>query len=72
MASITNQKFTATQYALLTSLMGIPRVVVSAGSGFMAKAMGWEGYFIFCTLIALPGLLMLLRIRRSQTPRTAA
>ena len=72
MASITNQKFTATQYALLTSLMGIPRVVVSAGSGFMAKAMGWEGYFIFCTLIALPGLLMLLRIRRSQTPRPAA
>jgi len=72
MASITNQKFTATQYALLTSLMGVPRVVVSAGSGFMAKAMGWEGYFIFCTLIALPGLLMLLRIRRSQTPRTAA
>jgi PAT family beta-lactamase induction signal transducer AmpG len=72
MASITNQKFTATQYALLTSLMGIPRVVVSAGSGFMAKAMGWEGYFIFCTLIALPGLLMLLRIRPSQTPRTTA
>jgi PAT family beta-lactamase induction signal transducer AmpG len=72
MASITNQKFTATQYALLTSLMGIPRVVVSAGSGFMAKAMGWEGYFIFCTLIALPGLLMLLRIRRSLTPRPAA
>jgi len=72
MASITNQKFTATQYALLTSLMGVPRVVVSAGSGFMAKAMGWEGYFIFCTLIALPGLLMLLRIRRSQTPRKAA
>ena len=72
MASITNQKFTATQYALLTSLMGIPRVVVSAGSGFMAKAMGWEGYFIFCTLIALPGLLMLLRIRRSQTPRNTA
>ena len=68
MASITNQKFTATQYALLTSLMGVPRVVASAGSGFMAKAMGWEGYFIFCTLIAVPGLLMLLRIRHSQAP----
>ncbi len=70
MASITNQKFTATQYALLTSLMGVPRVVASAGSGFMAKTMGWEGYFIFCTLIAIPGLLMLLRIRRSQAPGT--
>jgi len=70
MASITNQKFTATQYALLTSLMGIPRVVASAGTGFMAKYMGWTSFFIFCTLIAVPGLLMLLRIRHSETPKT--
>ena len=68
MASITNKKFTATQYALLTSLMGIPRVVASAGTGFMAKHMGWTSFFIFCTLIAIPGLLLLLRIRPGQTP----
>jgi MFS transporter, PAT family, beta-lactamase induction signal transducer AmpG len=70
MASITNQKFTATQYALLTSLMGIPRVVASAGTGFMAKTMGWTSFFIFCTLIALPGLLMLLRIHHREAPDT--
>jgi PAT family beta-lactamase induction signal transducer AmpG len=59
MASITNKKFTATQYALLSSLMGIPRVLISAPTGFMAKEMGWEPFFIFCTVIAIPGLLML-------------
>ncbi len=61
MASITNKKFTATQYALLTSLMGVPRVLASAPTGFLAKHIGWEMFFIFCTLIAIPGLLLLLK-----------
>jgi PAT family beta-lactamase induction signal transducer AmpG len=61
MASITNKKFTATQYALLTSLMGIPRVVASSGTGFLAEALGWTGFFVFCTLIAAPGMLLLLK-----------
>ena len=61
MASITNKKFTATQYALLTSLMGVPRVVASAGTGYLAENMGWTGFFIFCTLIAIPGMLLLLK-----------
>jgi PAT family beta-lactamase induction signal transducer AmpG len=61
MASITNKKFTATQYALLSSLMGVPRVLASAPTGFMAKHMGWESFFIFCVLIAVPGMLLLLK-----------
>jgi len=61
MASITNKKFTATQYALLTSLMGIPRVLASAPTGFLAKNIGWETFFIFCALIAIPGMLLLLK-----------
>jgi len=61
MASITNKKYTATQYALLTSLMGVPRVVASASTGFLAKNIGWEGFFVLCTLIALPGMLLLLK-----------
>jgi PAT family beta-lactamase induction signal transducer AmpG len=62
MASITDKRFTATQYALLTSLMGIPRVLASAPTGYLATQMGWSSFFILCTLIALPGLLLLLRI----------
>jgi PAT family beta-lactamase induction signal transducer AmpG len=61
MASITNKKFTATQYALLTSLMGLPRALASSVTGFMAKHIGWEGFFISCTLIAIPGMLLLFK-----------
>ncbi len=61
MASITNKKFTATQYALLTSLMGVPRVIASAPTGFMAKNMGWFAFFMACALAAVPGMLMLLK-----------
>ena len=62
MASITNKKFTATQYALLSSLMGVPRVLASAPTGFMAKQFGWIAFFLFCTAVALPGLFLLSRI----------
>ena len=61
MASITNKRFTATQYALLTSIMAFPRVLASAPTGFLAKNLGWESFFIACTLIAIPGMLLLLR-----------
>jgi MFS transporter, PAT family, beta-lactamase induction signal transducer AmpG len=61
MASLTHKKFTATQYALLSSLMGIPRVMASAPTGFFAKNMGWESFFIACTLMAAPGMLLLFK-----------
>jgi PAT family beta-lactamase induction signal transducer AmpG len=61
MASLANKRFTATQYALLTSLMGVPRVLLSSVTGFLASSMGWFWFFTFCTLIAVPGMLMLAR-----------
>jgi len=63
MASQTDKRFTATQYALLSSLMGVPRVLVAAPSGIMANALGWESFFISCAAMAVPGLLVLLRFR---------
>lgn len=69
MASITHKRFTATQYALLSSLMGVPRVMASAPSGVLAKHMGWEAFFIFCTLIAIPGLLLLLKFTPENRQR---
>ncbi|MCG6909591.1 MAG: AmpG family muropeptide MFS transporter [Deltaproteobacteria bacterium] len=62
MASITNKKFTATQYALLSSLMGIPRVLAAAPTGYMAKHFGWFAFFLLCTGLAVPGLVLLGRI----------
>ena len=72
MASITNKKFTATQYALLTSIMAFPRVLASAPTGFLAKHMGWEVFFITCALIAIPGLLLLVKIAPWHSKETAA
>ncbi len=61
MAMMTDKRFTATQYALLSSLMGIPRVFASAPTGYAVKYMGWESFFIACALMAIPGLLILLK-----------
>ncbi len=61
MATLTNKSFTATQYALLTSFMSLPTRFASAPTGYMVKAMGWTPFFVFCTLMAIPGLLLLSR-----------
>jgi PAT family beta-lactamase induction signal transducer AmpG len=70
MASITNKKFTATQYALLSSLMGVPRVLASAPTGYFAKNLGWDGFFISCVIIAVPGMLLLVKFA-PWTPKIA-
>lgn len=70
MASITHKKFTATQYALLSSLMGIPRVMASAPTGFFAKNMGWASFFIACTLIAAPGMLLVFKCAPWNSKKT--
>ncbi len=62
MASLSDKRFTATQYALLTSLMGVPRVFVAAPTGLMAEKMGWTPFFLFCAVIAIPGLLILHKV----------
>ena len=63
MATLTNRKFTATQYALLSSLMGIPRVIVNTPTGYLAQWLGWEGFFLFCMAATVPGLWLLTRFR---------
>lgn len=70
MASITNKKFTATQYALLSSLMGVPRVIASAPTGFFVKHLGWFNFFIVCVLIAIPGMLLLLKFAPWNSKKT--
>lgn len=72
MASLTNKQFTATQYALLTALMGIPRVILSSPTGWMSKVMGWEMFFVVCTLVAIPGLLLLIPVFRLERKGSAA
>jgi PAT family beta-lactamase induction signal transducer AmpG len=59
-----NTRFTATQYALLSSLMAVSRYVTGAPTGFLAAAVGWPAFFTVCALLAVPGLLLLLRYKR--------
>ncbi len=63
-ASLTDKRFTATQFALLTSFMGMPRVFAAAPTGYMVDAFGWSGFFLICTLIAIPGLMLLFWLHK--------
>lgn len=60
MSSLCNVAYTATQYALLTSLMAMSRTVLSSGAGWLADQVSWPTFFILTTVAALPGLLLLL------------
>lgn len=57
--SLCNQRFSATQYALLSSLMAVSRDILVAPAGGLAKATGWPMFFIISIVAALPGLLLL-------------
>lgn len=62
--SLCNQRYTATQYALLTSLMALTRTLATAPSGYLAETAGWVGFYLLSTAAALPGLLALAWITR--------
>lgn len=63
MGYLTDRRFTAFQYAFLSSLMGVARSVLAAPTGFLIAAVGWANFFAFCTLMAGPGLLILIKIK---------
>lgn len=62
MASLTNKRFTATQYALLSSLMGVPRVFSGPPASYMISSLGYPLFYVACTLLSIPGLLLLFKI----------
>lgn len=54
-----NQRFSATQYALLSSFMAVSRDILVAPAGSLAKSTGWSMFFLISIVAALPGLLLL-------------
>ena len=58
-ARSTHPLYTATQFALFTSLAAVPRTVANAFSGWMVESLGWQQYFVLCFLLAIPGMVML-------------
>lgn len=61
MMRLCDKRFTATQYALLTSFMAVTRVLAGVPTGFMVNAMGWPWFFAVSILGALPGIMLLPR-----------
>jgi len=61
-ARTTHPAYTATQFALFTSLAAVPRTVANAGTGYLVDAFGWTTFFWLCTALALPGMLMLIKV----------
>lgn len=72
LSSLCNVTYTATQYALLTSLMALSRTVLSSTAGWFAERLDWPGFFIFTTLAAVPGLVLLVWMwRRFPAPMSS-
>ena len=65
MMSLCNQRFTATQYALLSAFASVGRVWVGPLAGVLAESIGWPSFFIVSTVLAVPALVMLWWLRQS-------
>jgi len=61
-ASTTDPRYTATQFALFTSLASVPRTLASAASGFIVARIGWFDYFLACAALGIPGMLLLFKV----------
>ncbi|MBT8069728.1 MAG: AmpG family muropeptide MFS transporter [Gammaproteobacteria bacterium] len=62
MARETSKAFTATQFALFSSFIAVPRTFANASTGFIIEAVGYTQFFILCTLVAIPGMLLLFKV----------
>ena len=61
-ARSTHVAFAATQFALFTALAATPRTLASAVTGVIVEQTGWTNFFLICTVLALPGMLLLLKV----------
>lgn len=61
-ARATHPAYTATQLALFTSLAAVPRTFVNASAGWLVEMLGWYGFFWLCAALAIPGMVLLLKV----------
>jgi PAT family beta-lactamase induction signal transducer AmpG len=65
-SSLCNKLYTATQYALLSSVMSISRDIFSATSGIVAQFLGWKLFFVFSAIMSLPSILIIMIILKKS------
>lgn len=58
---LTERRFSATQFALFSSLFGLPRILSGPVSGFVVDAIGWRAFFLLTIACGVPGLVFLAR-----------
>ena len=61
-ARATNPVFAATQFALFTALTAVPRTLANAVTGLIVEQVGWTSFFLLCTALAIPGMLLLFKV----------
>ncbi len=61
-ARATDPRYTATQFALFTSLAAVPRTLINATTGYLVERLGWFDFYLLCTVLAIPGMALLLRV----------
>jgi PAT family beta-lactamase induction signal transducer AmpG len=61
-ARATHPAYTATQFALFTSLTAVPRTFANAATGWLVETMGWTAFFLLCAVLAMPGMLLLFKV----------
>jgi PAT family beta-lactamase induction signal transducer AmpG len=68
LSSLTNSAYTATQYALLSSIMTLPGQFLGGFTGVLAEQVGWSWFFVCSALIGVPAILLALFLRRHANP----
>ncbi|MDX9993890.1 MAG: AmpG family muropeptide MFS transporter [Rhodocyclaceae bacterium] len=71
-ARATHPLYTATQFALFTSLAAVPRTFVNAATGWLVESLGWMPFFLLCVLLALPGMALLVKVAPWRANNDAA
>lgn len=66
MAQLCNVRFTATQYALLSSISSVGRTLISSSAGVLADGLGWGGFFVATAAFGVPGMVLLYVISREH------
>ncbi|MGQ0697450.1 MAG: AmpG family muropeptide MFS transporter [Panacagrimonas sp.] len=71
LSGLTNTAYTATQYALFSSLFTLPGKILGGASGFVSEALGWPGFFVYTSMLGIPALLLIVWLsRRLPTPQS--
>jgi PAT family beta-lactamase induction signal transducer AmpG len=71
LSSLTNVSYTATQYALFTSLMVLPGKFLSGFSGVVVDAVGWISFFLYASLMGIPAIILALMVSKQMQAQPA-